>query len=131
MKNHIIIVLSLFGLFSCGKADFCDTDTLNYKVGENSKIESCSSEKFDVYSWYVNGYPVIDLEIQGFPSLGGNFELVNGGGDCDDFLEVKFLKSGTYTILMEVSKISAGSCSSGNWEGSLGKSKEVEVIVTE
>jgi hypothetical protein len=134
MKKHFSVLLpALITFISCNKADFCtETDTLRYKVDDVVLIESCSSDKYDAFVWFIDDVIIreeLTLVANPIP-FAPNFEYMGGANGCDGFIEGKFLSSGRYVLKLEVAAITSGVCG-GDWEGTEGKTKEIEVIITD
>ncbi len=133
MKHLVMLLPALITLISCSKVDFCsETDTLNYKVGDVVRIESCSSDQFDVFKWFVNdeiiSYHLATVMNPSF--LTPYFEYCGGANGCDGFLEGKFLSSGTYVIKLNAGILTQGDCA-GGWTSKNSKTREIEVIITD
>lgn len=127
-------------LSGCGKVDYCDVSgSVNATLDEAITIQGCASDKYDHFSFEIDGGPLGEMAASvGMTTDPFNYAIVNNGDQpvagtvsgCNDFVEIIFKERGTYQLTFSAAKSDNGfSCDGSRWEGSLGKSKTIDVVV--
>ncbi|MEQ9188724.1 MAG: hypothetical protein RLP15_13400, partial [Cryomorphaceae bacterium] len=119
---------------------YCDVSgSVNATLNEAIMIQGCASEKYDYFSFEIDGGPLSEAAASvGMTTDPTYYNIVNNGDQpvngtvsgCNDFVEIIFKKKGTYELTFSAAKSNNGfSCDGSRWEGSLGKSKTIDVVV--
>lgn len=132
MKSILTFTLLAVLLGSCGKVEFCNEHQIIYKKkGETVRLSSCSAKKYDVFNWEV------EYKLAGDPDNYGpntwqvnGFEYISGGDFCDDYLELRCIKTGEYQISMLASNGIGNGCGDRGLQ-TVGKSIEIRVEILE
>lgn len=121
--STIILFTTAVILISCNRPEACIED--NYpetvNVGDTVRFERCDENNL-LNDWGVNG---------GFLNKSSGFGedhlLIDGGGLCDEYAEIQFLKSGTFSVDFETGVKKSGNCGSVEYHRSTETSVNVVV----